>query len=518
MTKGIGGAADKKSSQKKRAGLSTLHRASQSHMVLAGGVFAFLVVAGIFSFAAWQHWKHHELKVAQRVVDSKFDGIHVESNTYANDRLQGYVAYVLTENTAINESIRRIANAYFLPCKEIGLLSPAKKVMECNANFEIDFATADYIGITYTFRQHMPDRGDKSKKISLLYDRHTGRQITIADVFKPDAPFLETLSRLSRAALTAHVGDKHKDQQVQAAIAKVTEPQAANFNNFSFTADEKLVMTYNDIAPEAGVEGMVPIVLPPDELYPLFDAKTVQAFFPKLREQKEAERKLAEEVEAQRRRTRNLVGANRSNVNCAVMKCIALTYDDGPHATNGPRLLNILKERGAVATFFVLGSKVAAHTGILQRAVAEGNEIGNHSWSHANLTNLSAPDITNEIRQTEQAIFNATGRYSRLMRPPYGAHNAHVVASTGLPMALWNIDTFDWRDRDPNVIYQRVVTSASPGSVVLMHEIHQASVDAAPRIIDELQRQGYVLVTVSELFGITGDNLPQFNGQVLRRR
>jgi peptidoglycan/xylan/chitin deacetylase (PgdA/CDA1 family) len=181
-------------------------------------------------------------------------------------------------------------------------------------------------------------------------------------------------------------------------------------------------------------------------------------------------------------------------------------------------LLDVLQSRKAVATFFVLGSQASAHGGILRRAVELRNEVANHSWGHPNLTRLDNAAIAWQVDQTSQAISNATGVYPKLFRPPEGAFDSRVIAHVGLPLALWSIDTNDWRDRNADSLYQQVVANARPGAVVLMHDIHAPAVEAAPRLIDELQRQGYVLVTMSELFGVNKDNLGQFSGQVLRSR
>lgn len=197
------------------------------------------------------------------------------------------------------------------------------------------------------------------------------------------------------------------------------------------------------------------------------------------------------------------------------MKCIALSYDDGPYAPNGNRLLDILKERNAVATFCMVGNRVASYTAELKRVVAENNEICNHSWDHSDFTTLSDADVASQVQRTNQAIYSASGLYPKVMRPPYGAVNARVLAQVNMPLAMWSVDTLDWKDRNADIVHQRAMAGAKPGAVILMHEIHSTTIDAAARIVDDLQGQGYVLVTVSELFGITKDNLSQFDNKKL---
>jgi peptidoglycan/xylan/chitin deacetylase (PgdA/CDA1 family) len=183
-------------------------------------------------------------------------------------------------------------------------------------------------------------------------------------------------------------------------------------------------------------------------------------------------------------------------------KMLALTFDDGPsHMT--PGLLNTLRQYEAGATFFVLGYSVQEHAATLRRMIAEGSEIGNHSWGHTNLRLLSLPQLEHQIGDPQRLIQSVTGGYlPRLMRPPYGATNPAVAAflqQKGLVTALWNVDTFDWRDRNTDLIYQRIMDSAGDNRVILLHDIHPTSVQAAQRAIPALKAQGYQLVTMSQL-------------------
>jgi peptidoglycan/xylan/chitin deacetylase (PgdA/CDA1 family) len=184
-------------------------------------------------------------------------------------------------------------------------------------------------------------------------------------------------------------------------------------------------------------------------------------------------------------------------------KMIALTFDDGPSYLT-PQLLDTLNKYEANATFFVLGKLAASQAGILQREIAEGNEIGNHSWGHPMLTQLSAAGIDYQITATQTAVQAATGGYTpMLMRPPYGATNATVrqfEAARGLRETLWSTDTNDWRDRDTQLVYNRIMTSAADGKIVLLHDIHPTSVEAAMQAIRDLKAQDYQLVTVSQLY------------------
>jgi len=192
-----------------------------------------------------------------------------------------------------------------------------------------------------------------------------------------------------------------------------------------------------------------------------------------------------------------------AKVNCRRVKCIALTFDDGP----GPytlHLLNDLRAADARATFFMVGTQVAAHPSVAHAVAADGNEIGIHTWDHPNLTKLSPARINQEITSTAREIEKAAGFHPRFLRPPYGAMNAqvHTVAGEdGLAMALWSVDTLDWKTRSTAKTVAAALGGARRGRIILLHDIHPWSVAAVPQIVQGLQKQGYTLVTVSELLG-----------------
>ncbi len=183
---------------------------------------------------------------------------------------------------------------------------------------------------------------------------------------------------------------------------------------------------------------------------------------------------------------------------------VALTFDDGPHPVNTPRILDILNKYGAKATFYVLGERVQRHPSILARAVASGHEIGVHTWDHPSLTSISRDAVTSQMERSIAAISSATGgRKVRTMRPPYGAINSSLVDyftnAYGLTTVMWNVDTNDWRRPGVSVVTSRAVNSAKSGSIILLHDIHGPSADAVEGIVKGLQERGFKIVTVSEL-------------------
>lgn len=203
-----------------------------------------------------------------------------------------------------------------------------------------------------------------------------------------------------------------------------------------------------------------------------------------------------------------------ASVDCSVERCVALTFDDGPAAKTTPQLLDVLDREQVPATFFVLGSQVQALPELAARIVGEGHQIAIHTWSHLDLSKLSTEQIQAEIADTASVIHTVTGVHPTALRPPYGATSAavqEVAAQLDLIEVLWNVDTLDWKHRDPQQTTASAVQARS-GSIILMHDIHQNTVDAVPGVIDALQEQGYTFVTVDDLLD---DAEP---GQVYRQR
>jgi peptidoglycan-N-acetylglucosamine deacetylase len=185
---------------------------------------------------------------------------------------------------------------------------------------------------------------------------------------------------------------------------------------------------------------------------------------------------------------------------------IAMTFDDGPSPETPPRLLDILKQRNIKATFFMIGQNAQANPAIVKRILAEGHEIGNHSWTHPQLSKLSDDRVTEEITKTQTAIKDACGYTPVLLRPPYGAITARqkewIEKQFGLSVIIWSVDPFDWKRPGASVIEQRILAGARPGAIILSHDIHKQTVDAMPATLDALAAKGLKFVTVSQLIAM----------------
>jgi peptidoglycan/xylan/chitin deacetylase (PgdA/CDA1 family) len=186
---------------------------------------------------------------------------------------------------------------------------------------------------------------------------------------------------------------------------------------------------------------------------------------------------------------------------------IALTFDDGPHKNTTIPILDTLKLYNGVGTFFILGNRVKNNENLLKRMISEENEIGNHSFSHKQLTTISSSEVKSQIDKTQKAVLEVTGSKPKVMRPTYGSYNSKLKSQIDMPMILWSIDTLDWESRDPVKIATHVLDNVEDGDIILMHDIYESTVDAVKILVPELISRGYQLVTVSELYELKGEAL-----------
>jgi len=196
--------------------------------------------------------------------------------------------------------------------------------------------------------------------------------------------------------------------------------------------------------------------------------------------------------------------ASPDTVDCTRAKCVALTFDDGPTPFTD-RLLRILRDDDARATFFLIGNKVARDPAAARRIADAGMEIGGHTWEHPNMTTIPVADIPGQLGKATQAIAAATGRAPTLYRPAGGLSDVAVRAEAGrqrIAEILWDVIPFDWIN-DANIPATRymLMTQIRPGSVVLLHDTYSSTVDLVYQFLPVLEANGYHMVTVSHLLG-----------------
>lgn len=183
-------------------------------------------------------------------------------------------------------------------------------------------------------------------------------------------------------------------------------------------------------------------------------------------------------------------------------KIVAITLDDGPHKTNTLRTIELFEKYNGRATFLMLGKNVKLYPDIVKTVYEHGFEIGSHSWDHPDLRKLDVDGVNKQIVDTQNEIFSITGFEPKIIRPPYGATNdisKEVIADNGLKIALWNLDTEDWKLKDANKIKDAIVDNAFNGAVILIHDIHTFTIDGLEMALEELDKRGYQFVTLDTL-------------------
>lgn len=199
---------------------------------------------------------------------------------------------------------------------------------------------------------------------------------------------------------------------------------------------------------------------------------------------------------------------------CSSQKLIALTFDDGPRRLTTTALLDGLAQRGVNATFFLIGAQLEDNEDLIERMDQEGHQIGIHTYDHVSLAGLSQKDFCAQVDKTRQLLSDILKHNGFLLRPPYGFVDDGIRKNAGCPIILWSVDPEDWRDQNTARVVKYVVSHAKDGDIILMHDIFPESVDAAFQIVDRLHSQGFLFVTIDQLF--TARHITLKNGETYR--
>lgn len=196
----------------------------------------------------------------------------------------------------------------------------------------------------------------------------------------------------------------------------------------------------------------------------------------------------------------SLANSKASDMSVADVKPkIALTFDDGPHPVYTPELLDGLKERDVKATFFVVGKNIEGNEDIIKRMDEEGHLIGNHTYDHVKITDMTPEQACAQLTKTSELVEEITGKKTEFIRPPFGAWDNTLDCGFAMFPVLWSIDPLDWTTKNTDTVVERVLDKAEENSIILLHDYYSSSVEAALRIVDALQERGYEFVTVDKM-------------------
>lgn len=328
-----------------------------------------------------------------------------------------------------------------------------------------------------------------SDRLSVLFvDVATGQLIEVADAWNDTAApelwrsMVELLRREAGSLSTARIADPDEQQLALARSALLT-------------ADDTL-------------DGGLAVTMPPGVLAPELEGLGLEATRDPLTAHIDQATAIAWSNEQYRMLHTELgkpfIGLTSTvssvPIDCTLLPCVAVTYDDGPSEFT-PQLLDTLEAEQGRATFFLLSSKATTNPGIVQRAVAEGHEVATHTVNHPDLTLIPLPEAKAQVLDSAAAISQISGKPVTMFRPPYGEVNKQIIEAVGLPSVHWSIDTNDWRLPGQQALIDRSAAAASPGDIILFHDTHADTVAAAGAVVRGLHDRGFELVTVTQLFG-----------------
>ena len=185
-------------------------------------------------------------------------------------------------------------------------------------------------------------------------------------------------------------------------------------------------------------------------------------------------------------------------------KLIAFTFDDGPKPGNTERIIKALDKQDYRATFYMLGQNAKSYPDIVKEVQKSGNEVSGHSYDHPLLTKIGAAGVASQYQRMNDALVKACGSKAANFRPPYGGINETVKQNIDGPLVLWSVDTLDWKTRNTAATVKCILQRAKDGDIVLMHDIHEQTVQAVEQVLPQLKKKGYEVCTVSELLEAKG--------------
>ena len=416
-------------------------------------------------------------------ADSKYSGIRSKFVTRDNKREKVSIEYPITENEKINRLISESIDKIDRDFQNTVLLATVfDKPMTETIGYQVTHNTSEALSIVINIKQDMNGAHPASMTQFWTFDKKSGEVVGLADFTEQSDEAAEAIISAAKDNISQIIKQR---QQPEIDLNEIINKEA--LSNFIITNNG------NSLAWPLGQASLLPSSY--GELTITVPISSVSKYL-----QNPTARKLANIPKPPEPKPEPAPAAPTPAPTTG-NKVIALTFDDGP----GPytaHLLDILDQYGAKATFFLIGSKVSGQASVVRSIQARGHQLGNHSWSHPELPKLSVDQIAGEIDRTNEAIRQATGVKPSILRPPYGAVNGVVLEQLRLrnmSSILWSVDTRDWADRNSQIVCSRAVAGARPGAVILMHDIHQTSVNAVPCILSSLKQQGYSFVTIQRL-------------------
>ncbi|MGG3451584.1 polysaccharide deacetylase family protein [Domibacillus aminovorans] len=434
-------------------------------LVALGGITLFILMIAANLLVTGTDSGDEAIVWATEMKKSKYDGVDIKTKVAEEKLYNMAVHYPVFSESTLNEQIEKYVRAketqFFDELDTISKGRMSKKPASFTLTFRLNPAGEGFYSILFTTDTYIGTGKNTVSCDTVIADVAAKKWITSRELFiNPD--------KAARALQNALPEKERQSKQVAQQFAG--EQALSNM----YIEEHNVVFTFNEVELEEAR-------LPFKKVYPYF--------------KKEWRERFAKNIEAEQQAQETIATSSGNHV-----KKVALTFDDGPNPDSTTAILNVLKKYDVKATFFVLGSRVDFYPELVDRMVQEGHEIGNHTWSHKDLTKITVEAVKKELGMTAEAVEQAAGVSPIAVRPPYGATNEQVNQIIGVPPVLWSVDTLDWKSHNPKAIYDIVKRDTRDGTIILMHDIHKTTADALEDVIVYLQKQGYELVTVDELY------------------
>ena len=423
------------------------------------------------------------------IIESKYPGLHLETITASNDTYIYAIHSVKTDSLDLTKNIEQ-----WIENSKEQFISDAQSnaILGRTASLNINLKTIPIADGIYNliFSKYGITGGANGKNEIKVFTVNVkeDRLYQLTD-------FIEETDENRTELIQIILEQLNENTELQALVMedKLVE-SLASFDDVTWSiTEEALILYWDEYEIAAGSAGTIQLTLPIEKIQHLVSDRKHELLHLDFTLTNEE----ADVIKVPERKPLDPDG-----------KYVALTFDDGPHKTNTERVLNSLKEFDVKATFFMLGNQVDYYPSLVQRVAEEGHEIGNHSNTHPDLSKVDANRVQEEVETTNQRIYDVIGRYPTVFRPPYGSYNNNIITQAtnlNLPIIMWSVDSLDWKTKNATSINHEILSTTTNGSIILMHDIHDATADALPSVLKNLKEQGYSFVTVSQLLEWRGD-------------
>lgn len=433
---------------------------------------------------------NNKVKVYQH-DESKYPGLHLQTKTKETSKYTYSISTPTIDSEVVNKTIKKWIkqqkDRFFDEVENNYSILGSDRIAHLNIQLKTNKLGKDIYSLLFTSYHYTGGANGQQIIKPFVIDINNKKILQLEDVINLNEDTISILKELIKKEIT-------NDRELNVFVMEdLLEEALENLENLKWAITKKsLIIYFDEYEIAAGAAGTVEVKIPLEELNSYLNDNI-------LNESQKPKQKQAEKEEIEQNKTE--LDPNG--------KYVALTFDDGPSPKVTPRILDMLGEHDATATFFMLGNQVEYYPDIAKQVAKNGHEIASHSNSHPDMTKLSSGMIAKEMSDTSEKIEKATGIKPTLFRPPYGAYNNDVINNAkdyGYSIILWSVDSLDWKSHDASSVYSIIMQNVTNGSIILMHDIHDSTADALPQLLSSLKNEGYEFITVSELLDLENEN------------